>query len=118
MLSIEHLTPVERARQLRNPDGETGVAVAEYLNANNRQRNARTVAFLDRSQDIASWKSALAFDPPVGPELPIEAARSLPALRDFSPPFEYTEERLRGFRSGSSRGSVCAFAGEASRLLR
>jgi ubiquinone/menaquinone biosynthesis C-methylase UbiE len=45
--SIEHLTPVERARQLRNPDGETGLAVAEYLNANNRQGNARTVAFLD-----------------------------------------------------------------------
>lgn len=40
MSIFETLTAAERARQLANPEGEVGIAVAEWLNANNRAVNA------------------------------------------------------------------------------
>ena len=43
---FESLTPAERARQLGNPEGAIGIAVAEWLNENNRQSNAEIVAML------------------------------------------------------------------------
>ena len=46
MAIFETLTPVERARQLANPDGAIGLAVADWLNENNKQGNQRTVALL------------------------------------------------------------------------
>ena len=46
MAVFESLTPAERARQLRNPEGAVGLAVAEWLNETNRAGNARIVALL------------------------------------------------------------------------
>jgi ubiquinone/menaquinone biosynthesis C-methylase UbiE len=46
MAILETLTPAERARQLGKPEGAVGLAVAAWLNDNNRQRNADTVAAL------------------------------------------------------------------------
>jgi SAM-dependent methyltransferase len=46
MAVFESLTPAERARQLRNPEGAVGLAVAEWLNETNRGGNARIVALL------------------------------------------------------------------------
>lgn len=40
------LTPAERARQLGNPEGAVGLAVADWLNENNKQANANTIALL------------------------------------------------------------------------
>jgi len=44
---FETLTAPERARQLANPEGEVGLAVAEWLNGNNRAANARMVGLLN-----------------------------------------------------------------------
>ena len=44
MAIFETLTPAERARQLGNPEGAVGLAVAEWLNENNKESNAKTVA--------------------------------------------------------------------------
>jgi ubiquinone/menaquinone biosynthesis C-methylase UbiE len=41
---METLTPAERARQLANPEGEVGLAVAEWLNGNNRKGYERVLA--------------------------------------------------------------------------
>ena len=41
------LQPAEQARQLANPEGTVGIEVAEYLNKNNREANARALALLD-----------------------------------------------------------------------
>lgn len=46
MAIFETLTPAERARQLANPEGSVGLAVADWLNENNKQANARVVAQL------------------------------------------------------------------------
>jgi SAM-dependent methyltransferase len=46
MSIFETLTPAERARQLRDPEGEVGIAVADWLNENNRAGNAATIALL------------------------------------------------------------------------
>jgi len=46
MTIFETLTPAERARQLANPEGAVGLAVADWLNENNKQANARVVAQL------------------------------------------------------------------------
>ena len=46
MTIFEALTPAERARQLANPEGEVGLAVADWLNENNKQANAKVVAQL------------------------------------------------------------------------
>ena len=46
MAIFETLTPAKRARQLGNPEGAVGLAVADWLNENNRQANAETVALL------------------------------------------------------------------------
>lgn len=43
MAIFETLTPAERARQLANPEGEVGLAVADWLNENNKQANTRVV---------------------------------------------------------------------------
>ena len=40
------LTLAERAKQLRNPEGEIGLAVAEWLNSTNRQANLRAIELL------------------------------------------------------------------------
>jgi len=47
MRVFETLTPAERARQLRNPEGAVGLAVADWLNANNKQGNAKIIALLN-----------------------------------------------------------------------
>ena len=47
MAVFETLTLAERARQLGNPEGAVGLAVADWLYENNRQANAKTVASLD-----------------------------------------------------------------------
>jgi hypothetical protein len=36
MAIFETLTSAERARQLANPEGEVGIAVADWLNENNK----------------------------------------------------------------------------------
>jgi ubiquinone/menaquinone biosynthesis C-methylase UbiE len=41
------LTPAERARELANPEGAVGVAVADWLNENNKQANAKVVESLN-----------------------------------------------------------------------
>jgi SAM-dependent methyltransferase len=41
------LDPAEQARQLANPEGTVGLAVAEWLNSNNREGNAQILAMLD-----------------------------------------------------------------------
>jgi ubiquinone/menaquinone biosynthesis C-methylase UbiE len=46
MSVFESLSSAERARQLRNPEGEVGLAVATWLNETNRQPNARILAAL------------------------------------------------------------------------
>ena len=46
MSRIDHLTPADRARHLRNPEGADGIAVAEYLNASNQEGNIQTVDLL------------------------------------------------------------------------
>ena len=46
MAVFETLTLAEQARQLGNPEGAVGLAVAEWLNENNRQGNAETVGLL------------------------------------------------------------------------
>ena len=46
MAIFSSLPPAEQARQLANPEGPVGVEVAEWLNGNNRESNARTLALL------------------------------------------------------------------------
>jgi SAM-dependent methyltransferase len=46
MAVFETLTPAERARQLANPEGAVGLAVAEWLNETNKQANARSIVQL------------------------------------------------------------------------
>jgi ubiquinone/menaquinone biosynthesis C-methylase UbiE len=46
MTIFERLAPSERARQLANPEGAVGLAVAEWLDENNKQGNAKAVALL------------------------------------------------------------------------
>jgi ubiquinone/menaquinone biosynthesis C-methylase UbiE len=43
---FDSLSSAERARQLRNPEGEVGLAVAAWLNENNRRGNAQVLAAL------------------------------------------------------------------------
>jgi SAM-dependent methyltransferase len=43
---FERLAPSECARQLANPEGAVGLAVAEWLNENNKQGSATAVALL------------------------------------------------------------------------
>jgi hypothetical protein len=43
---FETLTPAEQARQLANPEGAVGLAVADWLNEINKQAIARSVASL------------------------------------------------------------------------
>ena len=47
MSLFSSLSPAEQARQLANPEGTVGVAVAEWLNGNNREGNARVFAMLE-----------------------------------------------------------------------
>jgi ubiquinone/menaquinone biosynthesis C-methylase UbiE len=47
MTIFDSLTLAEQARQLRNPEGDIGLAVAEWLNKTNRQGNVRAVELLD-----------------------------------------------------------------------
>jgi len=46
MAIFETLTLVERARQLANPEGEVGIAVADWLNQNNKHINTKVVEAL------------------------------------------------------------------------
>lgn len=46
MPEFSTLPLAEQARQLANPEGRLGLEVAEWLNANNRDGNARTLAML------------------------------------------------------------------------
>jgi len=43
---FQSLSLAEQARQLRDPEGDTGLAVAAWLNETNRQANAQAVALL------------------------------------------------------------------------
>ncbi|MCX7379913.1 MAG: class I SAM-dependent methyltransferase [Alphaproteobacteria bacterium] len=43
---FDSLPPAEKARQLANPEGEIGLAVAEFLNGNNRSANTSNLARL------------------------------------------------------------------------
>lgn len=47
MSVFQSLSSAERARQLRDPEGEVGLAVATWLNETNRQANARILSALD-----------------------------------------------------------------------
>lgn len=44
------LPPAEQARQLANPDGPVGIQVAEWLNGNNAQANAKALEALQLSR--------------------------------------------------------------------
>lgn len=46
MTIFERLAPSERARQLANPEGAVGLAVAEWLNENNNLGNANAAMLL------------------------------------------------------------------------
>jgi ubiquinone/menaquinone biosynthesis C-methylase UbiE len=46
MAIFSSLKPAEQARQLLNPEGSVGIEVAEWLNGNNRESNAQTLALL------------------------------------------------------------------------
>jgi ubiquinone/menaquinone biosynthesis C-methylase UbiE len=52
MSIFETLSPAEKARQLGNPEGEVGLAVAEWLNGNNRVSNARMIDSLNLSRGM------------------------------------------------------------------
>jgi ubiquinone/menaquinone biosynthesis C-methylase UbiE len=47
MALFHTLSPAEQARQLANPEGRVGLEVAEWLNGNNRDSNAKTLDLLD-----------------------------------------------------------------------
>ena len=47
MTVFSTLPPAEQARQLAHPEGSVGLAVAQWLNGNNRQANAEVLAMLD-----------------------------------------------------------------------
>jgi SAM-dependent methyltransferase len=47
MAVFETLTPEERARHLRNPEGAVGLAVADWLNENNKQATVKFVTSLN-----------------------------------------------------------------------
>ena len=47
MAVFETLTLAERAKQLRDPEGAVGLAVADWLSENNKQANAKIVALLN-----------------------------------------------------------------------
>ena len=47
MSVFSSLDPAEQARQLANPEGAVGVEIAEWLNGNNREGNARALGMLD-----------------------------------------------------------------------
>ena len=49
MTMFDSLPAAEKARQLANPEGEIGIAVAEFLNGNNRSGNAAILAQLSLS---------------------------------------------------------------------
>lgn len=62
MTIFESLTLAEQAK-LRNPDGDIGLAVAEWLNRINRQANARAVELLHLERgampgDKSAWSKA------------------------------------------------------------
>ena len=46
MSAFDSLSSAEQARQLRNPEGDVGLAVAAWLNETNRQANGRILAAL------------------------------------------------------------------------
>jgi ubiquinone/menaquinone biosynthesis C-methylase UbiE len=75
---FESLKPAERARQLANPEGETGLAVAEWLNGNNQEANARMVALLD----LQSGAQVLEIGPGNG--------RIVPGIISAAPEVHYT----------------------------
>ena len=58
---FDTLTSAERAKQLSNPEGDAGLAVAEWLNERNRQGNAQAVALLGITSkgDIMCLRSGL-----------------------------------------------------------
>jgi hypothetical protein len=47
MALFETLTPAERARQLANPEGAVGLAVADWLNEINKPANAKIIGLLN-----------------------------------------------------------------------
>jgi ubiquinone/menaquinone biosynthesis C-methylase UbiE len=47
MAVFQSLPLIEQARQLRNPEGDVGIAVAEWLNETNQQANHEAVELLD-----------------------------------------------------------------------
>lgn len=47
------LDVAEQPRQLSNPDGPTGLAVAEWLNGNNRESVARAISLLELTAGCA-----------------------------------------------------------------
>ena len=47
MTAFSSLPPAEQARQLANPEGSVGIAIAEWLNGNNREGNSRALAMLE-----------------------------------------------------------------------
>lgn len=47
MTVFSSLQPAEQARQLANPEGSIGIEVAEWLNGNNKEANARALALLE-----------------------------------------------------------------------
>lgn len=50
MTIFSTLPPSEQARQLANPEGPVGIAVAEWLNKGNREANAQVLAMLQVQQ--------------------------------------------------------------------
>ena len=46
MAVVETLTPAELARQLANPDGAVGIAVADWLDQRNKEADAKTIQLL------------------------------------------------------------------------
>jgi ubiquinone/menaquinone biosynthesis C-methylase UbiE len=65
MSLLDTLSPHERARQLRHPMGELGLAIADFLSSTNRAGNVRAVADLglkrgDRVLEVGCGLGALA----------------------------------------------------------
>jgi SAM-dependent methyltransferase len=75
---FESLTPAERARQLANPDGDVGLAVAEWLNGNNQEVNVRMVALLNLKPGVRVLE--------VGPG----NGRIVPSIVSAAPEVHYT----------------------------
>jgi len=113
MAIFESLSAAERAKQLSNPEGAVGLAIAESLNETNRQGNAQIVTLLG----VASGNHVLEIGFGNGRTAPDVIARA-PNVRyvgiDISPTM--VEEAARFNASLVATGTTSFHLGSAERM--